>query len=378
MSPRWLAACFALAACSPRYEEPPPPPNPADEHLRKMREEQLADLRRLEESIHQRMSRPDPLPPPDPPPPQQQQQPRPPQQPAPSECISSGTLVSFEAGSALRACFDRNHDGDADRCVRWRPDGQPLPYDPAVDEVAIVEETEETPPEPTTFHSNDEHNDDERIEIDGQSITVCGYDRACARFMPRLGDEDAIEAVVTDADYQRAAITVTTGSGKRGHVELWDLDRGRRYARLAFRGLVADASHTFTVRLGRGALVAFAANDSDHTVTGAIHGLDGGFRGLVGGGARKLDLDGTVLTAGVLLVGEQPADRKPYVLHAIDLATGAPGRFVIPRVDDTTDELELEAVSPGVVGAVQWGKQLRLDVLDLRTRGMRTLRVPTC
>ena len=42
------------------------------------------------------------------------------------------------------------------------------------------------------------------------------------------------------------------------------------------------------------------------------------------------------------------------------------------------NRLELRKLAPGVITAVQWGQQLRLDVIDARARTQRTLRAPGC
>jgi hypothetical protein len=323
------------------------------------------------------------------PPPQQQQlgndlvkpeprPPKPPPRPAPSECISSGTIATFEVGSVLRACFDRDGDGSADRCVRWRLDGKPLDYDPAVDEIAVVETTEETP-EPATSHSMLKDNDDGRIEASGNMVEICPPERACMKIIPRMDGAQSFDDVVTDPGYHRAAMSIPEQDGERRRIELWDLDLGRLYATVPYRGLMRDGDYSFSIRLGRGGLIAFAANNADQTVAGALYGLDGGFRGMLAGGARKLDLNGAIETAGMVLILEELPDGKPHVVHTVDLATGAaPGRFSIPRVDDSAEKPELRRVAPGVVTATQWGKQLRLDVIDARRGTVRTLRAPTC
>lgn len=277
----------------------------------------------------------------------------------------------------LRACFDQDGDGMTDRCVRWRPDGQPLDYDPAVDNVINPPLTEDIP-EPVTFHSDSQNNDDGRIEMDGSTIQVCPYERACVKLMPRVGDSFTITDVLTDPEYHRAAIIMPGYGGPPGHVELWDLERGRVSARLPFRGLMSDIDYTFSVKLGRGALLALASSNVEHSVSGAIYGLDGGFRGMLAGGSRSLDLEGAIETNGQFVILEAQPDGKPHLLHAVDLATGAAGRFAIPRAGEAATEVALRKVASGVVAAVQWGERLRLDVIDLRKRAQRTLHVKGC
>ncbi|HWO24406.1 MAG TPA: hypothetical protein VNO30_36930 [Kofleriaceae bacterium] len=359
MSNRWLAALAVLAACGPsrpdraeiviedqvRWQPPslplPPPPMQQDD------------------------------PPPPPPPPQQ------PKAKPPKACLDGGSLTSFEVGRVLRACFDQDSDGTADRCVRWSLDGRPLAYDPAVDDAQDVTEADEAE-EPVTFHSDSQNNDDGRIELEGNAVQICAYERACAKLMPRLGDDLSMTEIYTDAEYHRAAITMPSHDTRRGHVELWDLDRGRVYARLPFRGLMSEIDYTFSIKLGRGALIALASSNIESAVSGAIYGLDGGFRGMLAGGARSLELGEAIETIGQFVILEEQPDKKPYVLHAVDLATGAQGRFSIARADEGAAWIELRKLRPGVVSTVQWGKRLRLDVIDLRARAQRTLWAKGC
>lgn len=358
MSNRWLAALAVLAACSSRSDRAEivieeqvrwPPPPPVEPPLPPMQQDD-----------------------PPPPPPSTLQLPKP-----PKACLDSGSLTSFEVGRVLRACFDQDSDGTADRCARWSPDGKPFDYDPAVDDAQNLPEADEAE-EPVTFHSDSQNNDDGRIEIEGNAVQICGYERACAKLMPRLGDDLSMIEVYTDAEYHRAAITMPSMDNHRGHVELWDLDRGRVYARLPFRGLMSEIDYTYSIKLGRGALIALASSNVERAVSGAIYGLDGGFRGMLAGGARSLELGEAIETIGQFVILEEQPDKKPYVLHAVDLATGAQGRFSIARADEGTPAIELRKLRPGVVSAVQWGKRLRLDVIDLRTRAQRTLFAKGC
>jgi hypothetical protein len=370
MSTRWLAALAVLVACGPSRQDRGEILDEPDPWLAPRRAE-LAPLQQLQPPPQQDV----PPPPPPPPPPPQQLQPK-----VSKACLDGGSITSFEVGRVLRACFDQDADGTADRCMRWRPDGKPIDYDPAVDD---AQDTPDTPdadevPEPVTFHSDSQNNDDGRIEIDGSAVQVCAYERACTKLMPRVGDDLSILEVHTDAEYHRAAITMPGTDGKRGHVELWDLERGRMYARLPFRGLMNEIDYTFSVKLGRGALIALASSNVESAVAGAIYGLDGGFRGMLAGGARSLEQDGAIETAGQFVILEEQPDKKPYVLHAVDLATGAQGRFTIARADESATWIMLYKLRPGLVSTVQWGKRLRLDVIDLRTRAQRTLFARGC
>jgi hypothetical protein len=372
MSNRWLAACAVLAACGPsRHEEQDPWLAPrAEPAVPRQPEPPPPEYADPDPWLAPRQ--PDPPPPPDPPPAPAPQQPKP-----LKSCLESGSITSFEVRAVLRACFDQDGDGTPDRCVRWRPDGKPLDYDPAVDDAVEVETADEEP-EPVTFHSDSQHNDEGRIELDGGSVQVCAYERACTKLMPRVGDNLTILEVLTDPEYHRAAISMPASDGPSGRVELWDLDRGRLYAKLPFRGLMSEIEYTYSVKLGRGALIALASSNVESSVSGAVYGLDGGFRGMLAGGARPLDLEGAIETLGQFVILEEQPDGKPYLLHAVDLATGAASRFPIARVDEAAAAVELRKLRPGLVTALQWGKQLRLDVIDLRTRAQRTLRAKGC
>lgn len=374
MSNRWLAVAIVLVACGPSRDEPS---NVFDG--KRLHDDFLADARRRQQTVMEEAQQrlkdlsvsPDmrPQPPPDP----QQQRPL----PAASTCLDSGTVVSFEAGSVLRACFDRDADGVPDRCARWRPDGRPIPYDPGIDEAHSAEAPEETA-EPIVFHSDTTNNDEARIELTGTAVEVCPYERACLKLMPRIPDNHTLAEAFTDAEYRRAALVISDSAGGHAHAELWDLDRGRVYAKLPFRGLMREIEYTFSLRFGRGALVALASAAADGTVAGAVYGLDGGFRGMLAGGARSLELDGAIETAGQFVILEEQPDKRPYVLHAVDLATGAQGRFPIARADESATWIMLHKLRSGLVSTVQWGKRLRLDVIDLRTRAQRTLFAKGC
>jgi hypothetical protein len=277
----------------------------------------------------------------------------------------------------LRACFDIDSDGIADRCMRWRPDGTPIAFDPIAD-AGLAEAAAAEVPEPVASHSTGPTGDDPRIESSGGAIQVCPYDRACLRFMPRLAEEQSISEVAADADYRRAAVSIVDGDAGRAVVELWDLERGRAYARVPFRGLMRDAVYAFSTRLGRGVLIAIAGSGIDDDIAVTLYGLDGSFRGMLAGGAKKLELTQAIETSGLYLLLEEQPDGRPYLLHAVDLATGAASvRQAIPR-NAGAAMVELRRLSPGIIAAAQWGDQLRLDVIDLRTRAVRTLRAPSC
>jgi hypothetical protein len=371
MSQRWVAIIVVLAGCNSRREPQAeieglvaeaidrPRRQPVDPGYRTSDPLQLPDLSKSPQSPT--LQGPVAVQPPP------HVQPR--IGPVDPSCVPEADVVYFEAGGAPRACLDTTGDSQPDQCARWRPTGTLLGVAPYAED-----ELPAPPDEPATFHSDSEHNDDARIELSGGAVQICPYDRVCLKLMPRT-DDGELAQVATDAEYRRAAALVRNADSTRADVELWDLDRGRRYAKLPFRGLRRDESYGFSIKLGAGALIALATRTTDGSISGAIYGLDGGYRGALGGGSPTLDAS-TLETAGLFAVVDPQTDAKPYVLHIVDLASGAPAaRFVIPREADT---LKLHRVAPGVFAAAQWGKQLRLDVFDVRRGAVRVLRAPAC
>jgi hypothetical protein len=288
------------------------------------------------------------------------------------ECVDESSLVSFDPGK-LRGCFDTNGDDQADRCVTWRRDGKVA----AIDSVFQVEDTdapEEVEP-PVSQRSDSENNDEERITFDYNTVEVCPYDRTCVKFMPKLGDNE-VQGVFTDPDYKRAVLLIRDGDGK-GIVEIWDLATGRVRARMPMKRLVDDETYEFSAQLGSGVVVALASDTNGKTL-GTIFGVDGGFRGEVAQGSRNLDIDKMFNHAGVLGV-VAVEDDKPYVLYLHSLATGGTmGKFTIKR-DDTAGDPSFHTLKNGFVGVTQWGaEQVRIDMIDLRSKTNRVLFVPSC
>lgn len=372
-----LALVLMLAACGSRRR--------AEELEREAIERQRAVeqemIRRLAQSVLPPDAAPaaDPwtsprsLPPVDPPG-------SPPPPPLRAGCLDHAAILSFEAGGSLRACFDANQDGIAERCWRWSPDGAPL-LQPGGG--AQAEQGDPPPAEAPGFYTDSEHNDSGRITIDGPHVEVCAPDRACVRLHPRVGEDEELVQVSTGTDYRRAALVVRSTDGQSAHLDLWDLERGRMVAALPFRGLARDTTYAFGARIGRGALAALVEHQAQPSGAIAIYGLDGSFRGMVGGTtngiARALDVGRALQSSGVLLVPEPAIEDQPLVLHAVDLGTGAAaGRFVVQRLPGAAPDIELARAAPGIVTAAQWGKELRLDVIELRARTMRTLRAPAC
>lgn len=374
MSQRWLAVVVVLAGCGSQREDRPPDVERAAERAAAERARKSLIASRDEQRpapppVQDPTKQPGPAVP-TPPIPPAAIRPAPP--PPDATCLSSADVVSFEAKATLRACLDSTGDGQPDQCARWRPAGGLVQVEPFVEQ-----EGGDPPEDPVTFHSDSEHNDGSRIDLNGEVVEICPYDRACLKLMPRL-DDGTFPHVATDPDYHRAALVVRGPDGKQGAVELWDLERGRRYAKLPYRGLRRDDEYTFSVKLGPGALIAIAERDQDSSIAGAIYGIDGGYRGALGGGSPTLDGASTLETAGLFAIVDPQTDEKPYVVHVVDLtAGGAATRFVIPR-EPEADGLKLHRVAPGVIAATQWGKQLRLDVLDPRRGGTRVLRAPAC
>lgn len=287
------------------------------------------------------------------------------------ECVDEATVVAFDPGK-LRACFDSNGDGQADRCVTWRRDGKVQ----TIDTVFAVEDADarEEPEPPVEYRSDVDHNDDERITLDGTTVEICPFERTCIKIMPKVGDGE-IQTVLTDPDYKRAALLIRDGEGK-GTLELWDLAGGRMKARTAMKRLVADEPYDFSAHLGTGVVIAIA-DDSNGRALGTIFSLDGGFRGELAQGSRNLDIEQTFRHAGVFGIVDigAPGPDKPYVLYLHSLASGgALGKFTIKR----DGELSFHPLPNGFVAVTQWGEQLRIDMIDLRTRTNRVLFAPSC
>jgi len=291
------------------------------------------------------------------------------------ECVDEATVVSFDPAK-LRACFDSNDDGQADRCVTWRRDGKVQ----AIDTVFAVEDAtaKEEPEPPVEYRSDLDNNDDERISLDGMQVEVCPFDRACMKIMPKVGDGE-LQTVLTDPDYKQAVFLIKDYDGDRATFEMWDLAAGRMRARAAMKRLVTDETYDFSAHLGSGVVIAIA-DDSNGRALGTIFGLDGGFRGELAQGSRNLDVGKTFQHAGVfgiVDVGPLDADDKPYVLYLHSLATGgALGKFTIKR--DDVGDLSFHPLKNNFVAVTQWGEQLRIDMIDLRTRSNRVLFAPGC
>lgn len=294
--------------------------------------------------------------------------------PSNPECVDAGTTVVSWDPAKLRACFDSNGDDEPDRCVTWRRDGKVA----SIDTTFAVEDVDakEPPSPPIEFRSDTENNDDERISLDGSSIEVCPYEHACMRIMPKSEDSE-VTAVFTDADYKRGAFLMRDYEGGKATLEIWDLVAGRMKTRTPMKRLLEDEAYDFSMVMGSGALLVLAADSNGHAL-GSLFSLDGSFRGEAGQGSRNLDVDKTFQHAGVfgiVDVGPLDADEKPYVLYLQSLATGgAIGKFSIPRVG----ELSFDTLPNNFVAVTQWGEQLRIDMIDLRTRTNRVLLAPGC
>lgn len=289
------------------------------------------------------------------------------------ECVDESTVVSFDPAK-LRACFDTNDDGQADRCVSWRRDGKVA----AIDTQFAVEDAEaKEPPEPRVeYRSEEENNDDQRITLDGTSIEICPYDRTCMRMMPKVG-EGEVQHVLTDPDYKHAVLLTKDYDTQNGILEMWDLAAGRMRTRVAMKRLLADETYEFSAHLGSGVVIAIAT-DVNSRALGTIYGLDGSARGELAQGSRNLDVDKVfrhVGVFGIVDVGPYDSDEKPYVLYLHSLANGgALGKFSIKR----SGELSFHTLPNGFVAVTQWGEQLRIDMIDLRTRTNRVLFAPGC
>jgi hypothetical protein len=298
--------------------------------------------------------------------------------PAP-ECVDTAAIVSFDPGK-LKACFDSNGDEQADRCVTWRRDGKVQ----KIDTVFAVEDS--TAPstevkEPVIYRSNDENNDEDRILLDYNHAEICPYDRTCMKIMPKIQDDDGdgeLEHVLTDPDYKRAVMVIR--QGEKGFFEIWDLATGHQRSRFGMKRLVEDEMYSFNAVMGSGVVIATATADSTMRGLGTIFGVDGGFRGELAQGSRNLDLGYSFThagTYGVVDVGSDEADDAPYIVYLHNLSTGAStGKFTIKRTANA--DLEFHKLKNGFVAATQTGEQLRIDMIDLKSRTDRVLFVPGC
>jgi hypothetical protein len=297
--------------------------------------------------------------------------------PVKAECVDDAAVVSYDPAK-LRACFDANGDGEADRCVTWRRDGKVASID---SEFAVEDADAETPREPAIeYRSDDENNDDDRITLDGSNVEICPYDRTCLKIMPKLAESE-LQRVLTDPDYKRAVFVVRDFEGGKGSLEIWDLATGRLRTRAAMKRLVADETYDFTAHLGSGVVIGIA-DDSSGRALGTIFGLDGSFRGELAQGSRNLDIEKTFRHAGVFGIadiGPVDTDDKPYVVYFHNLASGAAaGKLSIQRDDDGDDDLAFHTLPNGFVAIKQFGEQMRIDMFDLRTRTNRVLFAPGC
>ncbi|MDQ3335772.1 MAG: hypothetical protein M4D80_11440 [Myxococcota bacterium] len=294
------------------------------------------------------------------------------------ECIDDAALVSWDPAK-LRACFDSNDDDQADRCVTWRRDGNVA----TIDTTFAVEDVDATTEEPEVhveYRSDQDNNDEERITLNGKTIDVCPYDRACMRIMPRSSEHEIL-AVLTDPDYKRAVVVMKDYDSAKGIFEMWDLEAGRMRTRAGMKRLVADETYDFHAHMGTGVVIGIA-DDSNGRALGTILGLDGSFRGELGQGSRNLDPQKTFQHAGVfgiVDIGPVDSDDKPYTLYLHNLASGgAVGKFTIKRDDDGDDDLSFHKLKNGFVGVTQFGEQMRIDMIDLRSKTNRVLLVPGC
>lgn len=291
------------------------------------------------------------------------------------ECIDESELVSFDPVK-LRGCFDTNGDSDPDRCVTWRRDGKVQ----MIDNMFAVEDADAKPATapPVESRSDSENNDDERISNDGNTVDVCPFDRTCMKIMPRL-DDGEVSHVLTDPDYKRAVVVIKDGEGA-GFFEMWDLAAGRMRSRVKMKRLLGeDESYDFSAHLGSGVVIALAS-DGNGRALGSIFGVEGGFRSELAQGSRNLDPDLSFTQSGVfgiVDVGSVDGEDKPWVLYLHSMASGAAlGKFSIKRLENA--DLGLKALPNGFAGAIQWGPQLRIDMIDLRSRTNRVLLAPSC
>lgn len=295
--------------------------------------------------------------------------------PPAAECVDKAKVVSWDPAK-LRACFDSNEDDAPDRCVTWRRDGKVTSIDT---EFAVEDaDAKEPPPPPVEYRSDTDNNDEDRITVGDNSIEICPYEHACLRIMPRT-DNGEVLSVLTDRDYKRGVFLMKDGDDKPAF-EIWDLVAGRLRTHAPIKRIVEGETYEFSARLGSGTVIGFA-EDAGGRAFGSVFSLDGAPRGDLAGGSRNLDLEKTVQHAGVFgIVDIGPEDQeKPYVLHLVSLATGAAiGKVTIKREDGGDGDLDLDPLPNSFVGITQFGTQLRLDVLDLRSRTTKVFFAPGC
>ena len=286
--------------------------------------------------------------------------------PPPPTCLSSAAEITTInlAGKVLVACFDDSGDDKTDHCVRWRRDTGALI---SVETVFDVEATDAKPepPAPVEFHTQDVNDDDRRLELIDDVAEICPPDRACMRLKPLLADGQQVTEVFTDGPYRTAILAIKSENDSAGRLEFWDLQTGRLRTRQALK------SDSIKLRVSNSIALVFAITDD--ATRGSIFGLDGTARGAFAGGAHDLDPDSALVSGANYVIVDAPAD-KPRVLYLTSNLSGQTlAKFPIP----TVGRLVLKPLG-GYVIATQYGDDLRFDVIDTRTKTIRTLIVPSC
>lgn len=355
----WLPCLVLVAACGSK-EEKPPQPAPRD-----LPAEAPVDAKPLVIDPNGPLAGP-PAPPPDPL--ARTPVPAPPPTVAGNCLAESETMAVMVDGDTLRACVDTDFDDVLDRCAKWSKSlGIPRGFE---------DSDEEIPHKPLAF----EDDEDERIEHIDPAIEVCPPDRICVKLMPKVPDDGEVSSMGADAAYRMLAVGITDELGVAGHVEVWDLVAGRLRTKVKLRKLEEDVEYTFAGRFVGNALLAVAIRDDNDMGQGAIHGIDGSFRGELANGSRFLDM-GSIheLTPGTIALLDLEAPGVPYAVYTQSLSGRVQRKFVVPMdMDGDDDDAHLHKISNTMLAVSQWSLELRLDVIDLSTGKQTTFRVPSC
>jgi hypothetical protein len=291
----------------------------------------------------------------------------------PTDCVKQGTVTAMEVrGATLIACIDLNSDGNADQCVEWnRLTGR----------VAKIESIDAVDSAPAVVTDDKPDTDtDDRVTQDTNAIDVCAEDRICVKLMPRLGDSATIDNVRADAAHHSVAVTISDGDSTNGRVEFWDVANGRLRTRVKLAGSDADASYTFAAQAYGDALVSIVTRSDNSLSTATLYGFDGRRRAALAGGSKYLQADQILqLAPGAIAVFDQGAPARPFNVYVHSTASGAVlARFTVQMTDDGQDAAFLMKIDRSTLGVVQWSNELRVDVLDSRSGGDKTLKAPRC
>jgi len=289
----------------------------------------------------------------------------------PTSCVDSGTVTTVKfIGGKVKACVDTDFDDAPDVCATWeRASAKLLQIEPVFD-------VEDDPNAATTaaLADFDPDADDPRVqEIDGV-IEACPEDRACFRFMPKVDDESTIDNIRGDAKHRAVAVMISDTDQKNPHVEVWSMASGRMTARTKLTGMDPDLVYDFSVKSFGDSFLAIMSTDGLAAIT--VLGLEGGKRGMLAGGSKKLDPDSLKLVAPNRLVVVEPTDDDtPHKVIVVDLGGGGQvATYKVPLIDT----LDVVRIDTNGFGIAQFGDQMRLDLLGLRGTSQKTYLAPGC